>query len=310
MPQPHSRNWTRLTPEERVALVLRAQSGNRAAKDRLVRASRRTVRAIARRYKGRGLPFEDLVDEGLLGVLRAIPLYDPGRGIDFMNFAAWRIRSAIGHGLNDESRTVRLPGYLAEKVPRVQRAIAALRQRLGRDPTPEEVSGELRPPSEEEAAATLARKLGRAPNDREVRRALRRRPVTAEVAARVMEYLECFPPERPLRSIRREEELPPAAVPDDSGAEMDAAVLRQTMERSLGLLEPREELVLRLRWGIAGGPGSAAGSILGEDARSGNRLTLQQVGDHLLLTRERVRQIEREAFGRLERLLRRRGEEL
>lgn len=262
MPRSHSRNWTRLTREERIALVRRAQQGRSKARDRLVRLCRPTVRSMARRYEGRGLPLEDLENDGVLGLLRSIPAYGPERGDDFLAFASSRIRSAILRGLAEETRMVRLPQRLAESVPRVRRAMEELRGSLGRVPTTGEVT----------RAVGLPRR----------------------VIARVIGYLESFPPGRPMRRIRNEDAFPPDPHGEDPGAGIDAADRHRVIERALEGLAPRQQRVLRLRWGLPGGAVTSAG---------GRRLTQREVAELLRLSRVTIHEIEAAGFERLERIL-------
>ena len=266
MPRSHSTNWTRLPLEKRVALVRWAQQGDAKARDRLVRLCRPTVRTMAHHYEGRGLPIEDLESDGVLGLLRAIPAYDPGNGHDFLAFASPRIRAAILRGLAEEARMVRLPQHLAESVPRVRGAMADLRASLGRAPTAGEVTRAVRIPR--------------------------------RVVESVMEYLASFPPGRPLRRIRNEDAFPPDPHEDEVGAEIAAADRHRVIEGAIDGLDPWQQQVLRLRWGIEEGPAG------------GRRRTQREVGELLRLRRRKVHEIESAGFERLERILRERARDL
>jgi len=133
----------RLTREEEVALARRVERGDRAARDRMVEANMRLVVAIARRHTGRGLPLEDLVQEGALGLIRAVELFDHRRGHAFSTYATWWIRQGVMDGLIRLGRTVRLPGHVERRVRRARTADTRLERALGRRPTAAELGAEL-----------------------------------------------------------------------------------------------------------------------------------------------------------------------
>ena len=133
----------RLTREQEVALARRVERGDRAARDLMVEANMRLVVSIARRYTDRGLPLEDLVQEGALGLIRAVELFDHRRGHAFSTYATWWIRQGVIDGLMRMGRTVRLPGHVERRVRRARAAAAALERTLGRRPTAAELGAAL-----------------------------------------------------------------------------------------------------------------------------------------------------------------------
>src|SRR5262245_9358514 len=137
----------RLTREQEVALARRVERGDRAARDLMVEANMRLVVSIARRYTGRGLPLEDLVQEGALGLIRAVELFDHRRGHAFSTYATWWIRQGVTDGLTRLGRTVRLPGHVERRVGRARAAAAGLERTLGRRPTAAELGAALGVPA-------------------------------------------------------------------------------------------------------------------------------------------------------------------
>lgn len=204
--------------EQRLAREIR--SGNAAAIDELVRANLRFVVSVAKRYQNLGVPLQDLINEGNLGLLRAARRFDGARGTKFISYAVWWIRQAILQALAEQGRSVRIPMNRAGDVSRVARSRAALRQELGRDPTVLEVarSTGLDRTSVEEL---LTLTVGAVSLDQ---------PVSAEDDGRLMDYL-------------------PAEDCEADRAALDLA-LRRSVEHALNGLKPREATVLRLYYGL------------------------------------------------------------
>jgi RNA polymerase primary sigma factor len=241
-----------LSAEEERELALRVQAGDPAARDRLVRANLRLVVSLARRYAGKGLPLEDLVAEGNMGLLRAAEGFDPAAGTRFSTYASYWIKQSARRALNRDGTTVRLPSYVTALVGNWYRADAQLHRELGRPATEEEVVAHLR----------LSRGQLRA-----VRKAM-----------------------RVLSSARQSDEDgggPLDRVASAGGSfpaeELAGAEEVRKAVGSLSSLTEREASVLRLRFGLDGG----------------NPATLKEIGERLGYTRERVRQIERDALGKL-----------
>lgn len=129
-----------LTPEEEKELAQRALEGDDSAREQLIQSNLRLVLSIAKHYTGRGLPLSDLIQEGTLGLLRAVQLYDPKRGNRFSTYASWWIRRSITNALREQANLIRIPVYLTKALHRVRQATALLQQELGREPTVQEVS--------------------------------------------------------------------------------------------------------------------------------------------------------------------------
>ena len=247
-----------LTAEQEVALGERVQNGDMAARDHMIEANLRFVVMLARRYKGRGLPFDDLVEEGNLGLIRAVEKFDPAHGCRFSTYAAWWIRQAIERALANQARLVRLPVHVDKGVAQVRRASRRLAQQLGREPSAVEV------------AATLER------DEAEVRDLL-------AVAARA---------DAADRAADRAEGMMDESVAAQAAAEPLRAVagqeLRASLEASLEALNPRQREIICRRFGL----------------RGHEPQTLEEVGDAVSLARERVRQIQLQALGRMRALVR------
>lgn len=242
-----------LTVREEAELGARARTGDRAAADRLLRANLRLVVAVARKYLGHGLSLEDLIQEGNLGLMRAVQGFDPDRGFRFSTYATWWIRQAVLRAIQRTGRSIRLPAHLEEKINRMHRAERDLAQALGRDPSPEELAERLQLPM---AKMEALRELTRDAVSLET-------PVGEDDAA-LGEFIEDDAAARPVQRLEH-------------------SLMEADLARAMNVLNNREQEVLALRYGLKGG----------------RTRTLQEVGRHLGVTRERVRQIERQALVRL-----------
>jgi RNA polymerase primary sigma factor len=245
-----------LTHAEEVDLSRRARAGDAKARTRLVEKNLRLVVSVAKRYRGYGVPFEDLIQEGNIGLMKAVDKYDPDRGWRFSTYATWWVRQAVGRAVSDKGRTIRLPVHMGEKMRKMARTYNGLSAELGREPTDEEVAGRL---------GWTAEKV------REVKSAM---PDAASL-------------DKPLGSGEDASELG-SLVEDQASSEVSEAVVRDMevgwLGEAMSRLPERHRHVLVKRYG------------LDEEETA----TLAQLADELGVSKERIRQLQREA----ERMLR------
>jgi RNA polymerase primary sigma factor len=227
-----------------------------AARERLMMANTRLVVSVASRYQKRGLPFIDLVQEGIIGLIRAIEKFDPERGNRFSTYATWWIRQAITRGLANNSRTIRLPVHRTTEINRLGQATHKLTQELGREPTLEE----------------LAQFLDTTPEKIQETIQYAQTPISLELPQDDDE-------DRLLGDLLEDRE---ATYPEDAVSQI---IMEEQIQDVLLQLPPREAQVLKLRYGL----------------QDGTSYKLQQVGERMGITRERVRQIESQALSRLRR---------
>ena len=243
-----------LTAEEEVELAIRIENGDEAAKDRLNEANLRLVVSIAKRYVGKGMQFLDLIQEGNLGLLKAVEKFDYRKGYKFSTYATWWIRQAITRAIADQARTIRIPVHMVETIHKLGRVSRQLSQELGKDPTPEQIAQEMNMPVDK---VREIMKISQDPVSLET-------PVGEEEDSHIGDFIP-------------DEDAP---APSESAA---AILLREQLMEVLETLTPREQKVLKLRFGLD----------------DGCQRTLEEVGREFHVTRERIRQIEAKALRKL-----------
>jgi RNA polymerase primary sigma factor len=243
-----------LKAEEEADLARQIKKGDKKARERFIRANLRLVVSIAKIYVNKGLSFLDLIEEGNLGLLKAVERFDPARKCRFSTYATWWIKQAIRRSILNTAKTVRLPAYMVEMIAKLKSASFNLSQKLGREPAMSELASALHVPPE--SVEILRRALAASAS---------LRPVSLDVIWSSGEFA-------------LEQEEAPATL---------TSVDTERLQNLLKAINQREAEILRLRYGL----------------QDNKPMTLKEIGERLSLTRERVRQIEKEALHKLQRRL-------
>jgi RNA polymerase primary sigma factor len=250
-----------ITPKQEIELARRIKKGDETAREQMIKANLRLVVKIAREYEDYGVPLLDLINEGNIGLMKAVERFDPTKGAKLSTYAAWWIKQAIRRALSNQSKTIRLPVHVGDKLLHVRRIAAKLEEELGREPTLEELAEEVGMPPSRLAAL---RNAAVPPSSLDA-------PVGDDDGKRFDELIG-----------DEKAETPYVQLEDKTTTDMLRELIRSLPER--------EQTILRYRFGLDGD----------------RERTLEEVGEHFGVTRERIRQIQNLALGKLRKLIQKR----
>lgn len=247
-----------LTPQEEIKLAARIKRGDKAAREHMIRANLRLVVKIAREYEGLGLPLLDLINEGNIGLMKAVERFDPAKGGKLSTYSSWWIKQSIRRALANQGKTIRLPVHVADKIYHLRLAELRLQETLGREPTEEELAQELKTTPRRVAALRTAA----------IRPASLDAPLGDEDSSRLGDVVADEMASNPADQLEHQ---------------TTAAKVLELVEK----LPDREASILRFRFGLNGG----------------SEKTLEEVGEKFGVTRERIRQLQNLALGKLRQML-------
>jgi RNA polymerase primary sigma factor len=247
-----------LTPQEEVELAARIKKGDKKAREQMIKANLRLVVKIAHDYEGFGLPLLDLISEGNIGLMKAVERFDPNKGGKLSTYGSWWIKQSIKRALANQSKTIRLPVHLVDKISKMRRVSMRLQEEFGREPTDEELAEEL-------GISTMR---------------------VAQMRTAAIRPASLDAP------IGNEDSNDFGEVVEDEGAltpyeQLEDKTVTRMLQEMVKTLDEREATILRYRFGLDGG----------------SEKTLEQVGDHFGVTRERVRQIQNIALNKLRKMI-------
>jgi RNA polymerase primary sigma factor len=254
-----------LTPQEEIVLARKIKRGDKRAREHMIKANLRLVVKIARDYDGLGLPLLDLINEGNIGLMKGVERFNPAKGAKLSTYASWWIKQSIKRALANQSKTIRLPVHVVDKVSHLRRMELKLRETLDRDPTDEELAHELGMTARR---VGLYRQASRAPVSLDA-------PVGDDESSRISEIVADPTAVTPFERIVQE---------------TDTALVREV----LAALTERESTIVAMRFGL----------------NDTEPKTLEQVGEHFGVTRERIRQIQDEALRKLRVMMEKRDRPL
>jgi RNA polymerase primary sigma factor len=247
-----------LTPEDEVKLAARIKRGDAKARDRMIRANLRLVVKIAREYEGYGLPLLDLINEGNIGLMRAVEKFDPAKGGKLSTYSSWWIKQSIRRAIANQAKTVRLPIHMLDKIAKMRRAVTKLTEELGQEPSDEEIAEEL---GITVKRAVMLRSAG-------VRTSSIDAPIGDDDTSRVSDIIADERAETPY-------------------AQLEQKTMLNLLNELIDRLPERELNILRLRFGLDGGP----------------ERSLEEIGKEFGVTRERIRQLQNLALLKLRKMI-------